>query len=119
MTSAALARAHGTYNVVSGVWPLVHLRSFEAVTGPKQDRWLVQTVAGLLLVNGVVQLASADSSEGQRAARLLGLGTAGTLTTIDLVYAPKRRIRRIYPLDAAFEIAWILAWLQDARSNAE
>ena len=29
------------------------MRSFEAVTGPKTDRWLVKTVGALALANGV------------------------------------------------------------------
>lgn len=40
-----LARAQGAFNVVGGAWPLVSMRSFEWVFGPKQDRWLEQTVA--------------------------------------------------------------------------
>src|SRR4051794_39884270 len=35
-----LARVHGTFNVVGGVWPLVSLRTFERVFGPKEDKWL-------------------------------------------------------------------------------
>lgn len=42
-----LFRAWGTYYVVTGLWPLIHLTSFEAVTGPKTDDWLVHMV-GLL-----------------------------------------------------------------------
>ncbi|WP_223274031.1 hypothetical protein, partial [Nocardia cerradoensis] len=52
----ALARAHGAFNLVGGLWPLVSVRSFEAVFGPKQDRWLQYTVGGLLAGTGVVQL---------------------------------------------------------------
>jgi hypothetical protein len=29
---------------VTGVWPILRLRSFEAVTGPKKERWLVKTM---------------------------------------------------------------------------
>jgi hypothetical protein len=29
---------------VTGVWPIPHLQSFEAVTGPKKERWLVKTM---------------------------------------------------------------------------
>jgi hypothetical protein len=29
--------AMAAYYIVSGVWPLAHMRSFEAVTGPKND----------------------------------------------------------------------------------
>jgi len=112
MTPATLARAQGGYYAITGVWPLVHMRSFEAVTGPKQDHWLVHTVAGLLVVNGGVQLASVGSRDGERSARLIGLGTAAALTAIDVVHASKRRIRAIYLLDAALEIGLIAAWLR-------
>src|SRR5215213_7149555 len=39
-----LARLQAIFYIVSGVWPFVSIRSFEAVTGPKVDRWLVKTV---------------------------------------------------------------------------
>ncbi|MFH5804425.1 hypothetical protein ACG2DA_10255, partial [Alienimonas sp. DA493] len=42
----------GLYYVATGVWPLVHIRSFEFVTGPKTDDWLVQTVGALVLAIG-------------------------------------------------------------------
>lgn len=32
-----LAAAHGLFHVATGLWPLPHYRSFEAVTGPKTD----------------------------------------------------------------------------------
>ena len=39
-----LATGQGAYYVASGLWPIFHRRSFEAVTGPKKDWWLVVTV---------------------------------------------------------------------------
>ena len=110
MDGVVLARAHGVLNVVGGVWPLVHISSFEAVFGPKTDRWLVKTVAGLLIVNGLAQLATSPSAEGMRQARRLGVGTAAVLAAIDLVYVPAGRISKMYLLDAAVEVAWIMAW---------
>jgi hypothetical protein len=56
MGALTLARLQGAANLVGGLWPLLHLKSFEAVFGPKTDRWLVKTVSGLLVVNGVTQL---------------------------------------------------------------
>ena len=32
------------YYTLTGIWPIVHRRSFEAVTGRKTDYWLVQMV---------------------------------------------------------------------------
>ena len=107
-----MALAHGVYNVLSGAWPLLHMRSFEAAMGPKEDTWLVRTVAGLLVSNGAVQLQCARHPEHLAAARLIGIGTAATLAAIDLVYVPRGRIRVTYAVDAAAEIAWIVAWLR-------
>ena len=109
------ARAHGLFNVVGGLWPLVSRRSFEAIFGAKYDRWLQYTVAGLLLGNGAVQLMTEDTPAGRRNARNLGVATAATLLAIDLAYAPRGRIRRTYLLDAAMEAGWLGAWALQAR----
>ncbi len=107
---AALARAHGAFNILGGLWPLLHMRSFEAVTGPKVDRWLVRTVAGLMVANGSVQVGASGSGEGVVQAGRIGVGTAAVLAAIDLTYAPRGRISRVYLADAAMEVGWVLAW---------
>lgn len=113
MQTATLARVHGWANVVvGGLWPLLSMRTFEAVTGPKVDRWLVRTVAGLLLANGVAQLRHPE------AARTIGIGTAATLAAIDLTYAPRGRISKMYLLDAAIEAGIIAAWVRTAATPA-
>ena len=38
----ALAWIQGLYFFFTSVWPIVHMSSFLAVTGPKHDLWLVQ-----------------------------------------------------------------------------
>ena len=105
MNRRTVALAHGAFNVVTGAWPLLHLRSFEAVTGPKTDHWLVRTVAALVVANGVVQLTSDVA-----AARRVGLGTAASLAGIDLAYAPRGTIGPAYLLDAVAELVWLAAW---------
>jgi hypothetical protein len=40
------------YYCLTGIWPLLHLASFEAVTGPKTDDWLVKMVGLLAAVIG-------------------------------------------------------------------
>lgn len=110
MEPQTLARAHGLYNVLNGLWPLLHMASFEAVSGPKADRWLVRTVAGLLVTVGAAQLAAGSSPAALRQARLLGIGTAGTLGTISLLYGARGRISRIYLWDVPVEGAWAAAW---------
>jgi len=104
-----LGQAQGAVNIVGGLWPLVGLRSFETVFGPKVDRWLVFTVAGMLITTGANQVLA--SRRGDVAtARGLGVGTAATLASIDLVYVPRGRIRWTYLLDAVVEVSWIVLW---------
>ncbi|MGC0334216.1 hypothetical protein RKD23_007206 [Streptomyces sp. SAI-170] len=110
--ATAVAVAHGAFNVVGGLWPLLHLRSFEWVFGPKRDVWLQMTTGGLLVSAGVAQLAAAPAPWGPVHARRIGLGTAVTLLAVDLVYVPKGRIRPTYLLDAAMQTGWIAAWLR-------
>jgi hypothetical protein len=117
--TASLARVHGLFNIGGGLWPLLHLRSFEAVFGPKTDRWLVRTVAGLLVVNGTVQFAAEPTAPALRQARRVGVGTAATLAAIDLAYAPRRRISRVYLLDAIAELTWIVLWLRPAKTHGK
>jgi hypothetical protein len=111
----ALAHAQGVSTVLGGAWPLLSIRTFEAVFGPKEDRWLVYTVSGLLVTNGLTQVLAARA-DAVPAARSLGYGTAGTLLAIDLVFVPAGRIRWTYLIDAAFEAAWIGLWRRARRS---
>jgi hypothetical protein len=50
-----LAVAHGAFNLVGGLWPLLHLRSFAWVFGPKTDVWLQMTTGGLLASAGAAK----------------------------------------------------------------
>lgn len=110
MEAERLARAHGWFNVVTGLWPVFHLRSFEKVTGPKADGWLVKTVGLLLAVIGGVQIAAAGRGRVSDEVRALGSGTAASLAAIDLLYGAKRRISAVYFLDAAGQLGWVGAW---------
>jgi hypothetical protein len=118
LSARSVARAHGLFNLFSGLWPLVNLRSFEKVFGRKTDDWLVYTVGGLLVSVGWTQLSSGDSPEGRRLARRVGAGAAMTLLAVDLVYVPRGRIPSTYLIDAAVEIGWIAAWAQTHRAAA-
>ena len=111
---AILGQAHGVFNVIGGLWPLVSVRSFEAVFGPKTDRWLEYTVAGLLVTNGCTQISSARRGDTTTSA-WVGMGTASTLLAIDLVFVPRGTIRWTYLIDAAMEIGLIALWKRTLR----
>lgn len=105
-----LAWLQGIYFVVAGAWPLVHMASFEAVTGPKTDDWLVRTVGVLVLVVGVVLLASALRLRVPAEVALLAAGSALGLAAIEVVFATRDVISDVYLLDAAAEAVLVLLW---------
>ncbi|POX57520.1 hypothetical protein C3492_43000 [Streptomyces sp. Ru62] len=115
MNPVWVARSQGLFNLVGGGWPLLHLRSFEWVFGPKAEEWLQQTTAGLLATAGCSMLLSPGTPEGLRQARRTGVGTAVTLLAIDLLCVPRRRIRPTYLLDAAMQAGWLTAWFRCGR----
>ncbi len=105
-----LALLQGLYYVPTAVWPLVSMSSFEAVTGPKTDHWLVNTVAVLLLAIGATFLVSAWRRRVPVETLVLGLGCAIALTAIDVVYVSRGVILPVYLLDAAPEVVLIVGW---------
>ncbi|MGK3988740.1 hypothetical protein WME99_37190 [Sorangium sp. So ce136] len=107
-----VALAQGAFYVVTGIWPLVSMSTFEKVTGPKTDRWLVKTVGALIAVVGTTLIADARRRPAAPpASKLLGVGSAIALAAIDVIYASRGRISRIYLVDAAVELGIAGAWL--------
>jgi hypothetical protein len=104
-----LATTQGVVYIGAGLWPLLHLRSFEAVTGPKMEGWLVKTVGLLIAAIGAALLVGRRGSD--RSAAVLGATSAASLAAVDVVYASKKRISPVYLLDAALEIAFVAGWV--------
>jgi hypothetical protein len=103
--------SQGAFYLSSGVWPLISMRTFERVTGPKTDKWLVKTVGVLVSVIGGTLVVSGLQGKSEPATRLLAAGSAVGLSAIDVTYVAKRRISPVYLLDAALEIALTAAWI--------
>ncbi len=114
-----LALMHGGYYAATGLWPFLHMRSFEAVTGPKTDHWLVQTVGLLVGTLGAGLLASATRGEGpSRDLASTAAATAAGLALLEGVFVAQRRIAPVYLLDAAAEIALAVGWGISRRAGA-
>ena len=104
----AALQAQGAYYVLTGVWPLLSRRSFEAITGPKADWWLVQTVGLLAASAGIALLAGSRCERPSGATRTLGALTALSFASIDTLHSLRGRISKIYLADAAVEVAFAL-----------
>jgi hypothetical protein len=97
-----------TYYLVTGLWPLVHLRSFEAITGPKVDEWLVHMVGLLAAVIGAALGVAAVRDRGRAAeVVVLSVGSALAFAAIDLWYGLGGRIPPIYVAESVVELALV------------
>ena len=105
-------RLFGWYYLITGIWPVVHLRSFEALTGPKRDGWLVRTFGLLVSAIGLSVLLARGPGE-RRAQRRLAVGSAAALTLADVVFVARGRIRPVYLLDALVEVGLAAAIARD------
>jgi hypothetical protein len=104
--------AQSAYYVVTGLLPFVSRRAFEAVTGPKREWWLVQTVGALVTVIGGALASAAARRRVTPEVVAVASGSALALATIDVVYVARRRISPAYLLDAALEAGLLVALLR-------
>jgi len=114
--ASGLAVAQGVFYVGTGVWPIVHLRSFEAVTGPKPEGWLVKTVGALITVVGGALLVAGLRRRVGPELKLLAAGSAASLAAVDVIYSPQR-ISPVYLLDALVEGVLVAGWCLSAARD--
>ena len=105
----------GAYYLLTGIWPLVSLRTFEAVTGPKTDDWLVQTVGVLAAVIGAALFVGSWRWPPNRETLLLAVLAALGFAAVDVVFTVQGIISRVYLADAAVQVV-VLAALALARA---
>lgn len=113
---------HGIYYLVTGIWPLVSIGTFQMVTGPKTDLWLVMTVGVLITAVAITLLVAAWRRQNPIEVAVLALASAIGLTGIDILYVARQVIAPIYLADAAAEVILIGAWavtLVRARGSKE
>ncbi len=108
--------AQGTYYVATGVAPFVSRRAFEAITGPKREWWLVETVGLLVSAVGAGVLGAAASDRVTPEVKLIATGCAASLAAIDVVYVARGRIAPTYLADASVQLALLAALWHPARA---
>jgi hypothetical protein len=109
----SVLRLQGAYYVATGVWPLLSMRLFEAVTGRKTDRWLVQTVGLLVICIGTSIALETRRERTSPAILALAISSALSLAAIEIVHTARRRISPIYLLDAFLEVALAYGLIRD------
>jgi hypothetical protein len=106
------------YYGITGLWPLIHMPSFERVTGPKHDDWLVQTVGALTLAIAAAFLAGAART-GKPARETLVLAGASALAfgAVDVVFHARGILGSVYLADAAVQAVFVAAAAAGLRSK--
>lgn len=108
---AYLSLAQCLYYVVTALWSLFSIGTFQKVTGPKTDLWLVKTVGVLVAaIGGALGVAGFRRRETPEIG-LLGAGSAAGLAGIDTYYAARGRISAVYLLDALAELVFFGCWV--------
>jgi len=105
----ATAGAQAAYLMATGVWSLVHRRSFEQVAGRKEDFWLARTVGGLALAIGASLGLAVLEGRKRRETVALALASGAVFLAADLRAA--RTESRVYLGDALLQLAFAPAWL--------
>ena len=105
-----VALVQGIYFFVTGVWPLISMRTFLLVTGPKTDLWLVKTVGVILAVIGLVLIVAQVNGEVNTPIIILSIGSGLALAIVEFIYVAKRVISPIYLGDAFAELILIVWW---------
>ncbi|MDQ0639953.1 hypothetical protein QF042_003518 [Pedobacter sp. W3I1] len=100
--------AQGSYYLLTGIWPIIHIGSFMAVTGYKTDIWLVKMVALLSTTIGIQLLLQLSKNPGPK---LLSVMTALSFLLIDTYYALHGTISKIYLADAMAQVIFIVSVL--------
>jgi ABC-type Co2+ transport system permease subunit len=98
----------GLFYLLTGLWPLIHIQSFMAVTGPKTDVWLVKMVSMLTLS---IALVLFSQRQQKSASPLLSMCSALSFLIIDLSYSLNGTISRIYLADAVVEALFVCTGL--------
>jgi hypothetical protein len=110
----------GAYYFLTGIWPLISIRSFIWVTGEKtdhlptrleEDHWLVMTVAVLVLGVGLTLLLAAWRKTTVIELAVLAMSSNVGLTAIDCIYTARGVILPIYLVDAALQVPLFIAWI--------
>ena len=116
MNERSVLRTQAAYYALSGVWPIVSPKTFQLVTGPKADMWLVKTFGALV---GAVGASLALAEEPQRDTRVLAAGSAAALGIADAWFVARGRIKKTYLIDAAAQAALLAALVTADRGGPE
>lgn len=101
----------GVFYVATGLWPIIHLRSFERAVGVQPHPSYAKIMGGVAAGIGAALIVGSLESRPSKALRWLGIGSAIAFGLADLLFAARGRGRKVYLADAAAEGAALASWI--------
>ena len=105
--------AQAAYYLITGMWPVLHFRSFEALTGPKPDRFTTESTGMLFVASGVALTVAATEGAPDRSSRALSAAVPLAAGLVTLRHRPQ--LRAVFLADAATQS--VLALLSASASR--
>lgn len=96
------------YFFITGIWPILHIKSFMKVTGPKTDTWLVKTAGTLICCIALTLFSALYSGALPLPVIVLSSSASFSLMFIDIYYSLTGRISLIYLVDALAECIFLV-----------
>lgn len=112
-----IRRIQAAYYLATGVWPLIHRRSFEAISGKKHDFWLAETVGAITAAVGLTLALAGKREDASPEITLLGVGTAAGFAAVDFAHGLKRQISAVYLIDGVLQLAIIAAHAEEVAAR--
>lgn len=108
----------GGYFFLTGIWPILHIESFIAVTGPKEDIWLVKTVGMVITCVGAGFLVGGLLRNYEWPLVVIAILSPLGFIIVDVHYVSQDVISPIYLADAVVELLFLLSWVILLLRNA-
>lgn len=114
-----LLAVQGGYYVLSGLWPLVHFRSYADAVALRVNPFQAQAFGAVIIVVGGTLIEATRKEPPGPFPTMLGAATAGALTLISLWWLPRLGTISILWLDVLVEVAFaVLLVLLYPRAQA-
>lgn len=103
---------------MTGIWPIIDDTTFQLVTGPKEDLWLVKTMGLLLVLVGIVLLTTINNVVSLSTKSLI-IAVALSLAIADFWYVSVGVLGLPYLLDGFVQLFFVIAWLVIPHKDKE
>jgi hypothetical protein len=114
-TPAIVPVVQGAMYVATGLWPIVHIQSFERMAGPRASRGLVRTFGAVMATVGLSLLLRGMRRSRQQTASPLGAVGSLALSMANSVYAGRGRISPVSISRVIAQTALLVAWVMRRR----